>query len=372
MSTRPRRFAMAVTIAGTACAALLAQTSSDLYFPGHDSAWAVISPNELGWGAEALDETLRFAQENNSTALVILYKGRIAVEKYWSLPKPSGDSPLVSGSALPVSADGRPIEDVASVQKSVLALLVGVAVERGLVELDAPVDRYLGSGWSRASLEAEHRITIRHLMSMTSGLDTQLAVKDTPGARWFYNTPAYSRLITVLAKASGLDPNQYLASWLGSRLGLTDTRWRARPAGGQNPYGLTTTARDLARIGLLVLAGGTWVDTAVVPKPFVMGLLAPSQRMNPSYGLLWWNNAANGSEDWDHAGFVSGPFIPTAPRDLYAARGAGDHKLYVVPSMGLVVTRLGTSPVVGGKTVNPQYFDRELWGRLGEAVRGRR
>jgi hypothetical protein len=79
-------------------------------------------------------------------------------------------------------------------------------------------------------------------------------------------------------------------------------------------------------------------------------------------------NGSDGWEDWTHRGRQSGRFIPSAPADLVAARGAGDRRLYVVPSLGLVVTRLG-APVRGvGAAADTQFFDRELWRLIMEAA----
>jgi CubicO group peptidase (beta-lactamase class C family) len=205
-------------------------------------------------------------------------------------------------------------------------------------------------------------------MSMSSGLDEALVPQHPPGQRWFYNTPAYSRLITILARTSGQEPNRYTADWLTGTLGMTDTRWIARAPGGPNPYGLATTARDLARFGLMVLAGGRWRGTQVVSRLHLDETLRPSQAMNPSYGLLWWVNSSASWEDWTHRGSRSGRFIPTAPPDLVAARGAGDRRLYIVPGLDLVVTRLGGPTRGVGDAADTQFVDRELWRRLSEAA----
>ena len=122
---------------------------------------------------------------------------------------------------------------------------------------------------------------------------------------------------------------------------MIDTRWALRAGGGLNRFGLTTTARDLARLGLLILTRGMWRGERLVPNEFVDLAYHSSQPMNPSYGLLWWVNGQNSWDDWNNAGMRTGSFIPTAPGDLIAARGIGDRKLYIVPSLGLVVTRLG-------------------------------
>jgi CubicO group peptidase (beta-lactamase class C family) len=137
---------------------------------------------------------------------------------------------------------------------------------------------------------------------------------------------------------------------------MTETRWIARPAGGPNPYGLATTARDLARFGLLVLARGKWNGVSVVPERYLTESIRPSQTMNPSYGLLWWTNGA-----------ASRP-ISSAPPDLYSARGAGDRRVYVVPSLDLVVTRLGAPPPRSAAGGLDPGFDRELWTHFAEAA----
>jgi CubicO group peptidase (beta-lactamase class C family) len=342
-----------VTILSAVVAALgvglAAQTgSASWYFPPATGAWETVTPGQAGWNEAALERALDFARDSSSTGVVMVHRGRLLAERYWP-----------GRAALPPTRDGKPVEDVASVQKSVISVLMGIAVERKLLTLDDPVSKYLGSGWSRASGEAERAITIRHLMSMSSGLDEALQPEHPPGHHWFYNTPAYSRLITVLAKASGLEPDVYTSEWLASKIGMTETRWIARPAGGPNPYGLATTARDLARFGLLVLARGKWNGVSVVPERYLVDSIRPSQTMNSSYGLLWWTNSATSR------------LIPSAPPDLFSARGAGDRRVYVVPSLDLVVTRLGAPPPRSQAGGLDPGFDRELWTRLAEAAPGR-
>jgi CubicO group peptidase (beta-lactamase class C family) len=128
-------------------------------------------------------------------------------------------------------------------------------------------------------------------------------------------------------------------------------------------YGFTTTARDLARFGLLILAKGKWNDeTLLADQEYLQASLSPSQTLNPSHGFLWW---LNGQESAARVGRrAQGPLIPAAPRDLVAALGALGRKCYVVPSLELVVTRLGDSPEAAG---GPR-FDNEFWRLLMEAA----
>jgi CubicO group peptidase (beta-lactamase class C family) len=324
--------------------------SARLYFPLTAGAWERVSPATVGWDEVRLQLALDFAGKTRASGVAILHRGRILAEQYWSPDqeaqagkKAREYGALVRGR----DAEGRVIEDVASVQKSVTAILVGMAQSRGLLKLDDPVSRHLGKGWSKASPEQEAEITVRHLLTMTSGLKDDLTFEAAAGTRWRYNSAAYARSIAVVAAAAKKTPNELTREWLTGRIGMNDSRWVNRASASQeaamNSLGFATTARDLARFGLLILAAGQWNgETLIADRDYLRAALSPSQELNPSYGYLWWLNGqpevARGAGER-----VKGPLIPTAPPDLVAALGAIDRKVYVVPSLGLVVTRLGNS-----------------------------
>jgi CubicO group peptidase (beta-lactamase class C family) len=220
----------------------------------------------------------------------------------------------------------------------------------------------LGRGWSKAAPDQEAAITVRHLLTMTSGLDDELKFEVAPGTRWFYNTSAYSRVLMCTAAATKMDRNELTKQWLTGPIGMQDSRWVERPvpAGfeGKNGVGFATTVRDLARFGLLIQASGDWDGRAIIQdKQYLHDALHRSQDLNPSYGYLWWLNGQ--SQVMRGRQLVPGPLIPTAPADLVAALGGFQRKLYVVPSEQLVVTRLGD---------NCPPLDASLW-RLITAAR---
>lgn len=257
---RPRRL-LAPTLGAAVIGAILVSTSiraDSLYFPKGNNDWAHIDPSGAGWNVPALDGALEYARSAHSSSVVILLNGRILAEREWDVDGPARDARMRVGK----TSDGRVIEDVASAQKSLVAFLAGVAVRKGKLDLTAPVDRYLGPGWSKADRSAESAITIRHLMTMTSGLNDSMAYLQHAGDTWRYNTGAYSRMIGVIEKAMGTDIQAFTHDVLTAPAGMTDTRWLARPwsAGNDaaNSIGLATTGRDLARFGLLVLARGKW------------------------------------------------------------------------------------------------------------------
>lgn len=354
----PARFRSVTAIA--LCYISTIAAGDGLYFPGGDADWVRVSPAEAGWDAAALDAAMEFAGARQSSGVVVLLRGRILAERIWS----------VTGSAQyarrnnATAANGHAIEDVASVQKSVVAFLVGIAGRKKLVSLDAPVAQYLGAGWSKAITDQEAQITVRHHLSMSSGLNDTLEYMAPAGQRWRYNTRAYSKLIPILEKTSGKDINAITQEWLTGPVGMNDSRWVARRGGGPdvaNPVAFQTTVRDLARFGLVMLAKGSWDGMDLLQNPdYFSAMISPSQSMNQAYGYLWWLNGHAGVGESPLEAARTGTMIPSAPADLVAAQGVLGRKCYVVPSLGLVVTRLGDDPGEG--------FNEEFWARLMKAA----
>jgi CubicO group peptidase (beta-lactamase class C family) len=252
----------------------------------------------------------------------------------------------------------------------VVAVLVGVAVRRGALSLTDPVSRWLGPGWSRAPRAAERRITVRHLLTMTSGLDDDLRLLAPAGAQWRYTNAAYHRLHPTLEAATGRTLSRFSQEALFGPIGMSSARWQARGAGEhEGESGLVMTPRDMARFGLLVLAGTRWAGRPpVVQSAYLRAALSTSQRHNPSYGYLWWLNGKPSYRVGADPRSRPGPIIPAAPTDLVAALGAADQKIYVVPSLDLVAVRQGArgGPPGLGRT----GFDNAWWARLRPAAPG--
>ena len=339
----------------------VAVRAADRYFPPAAADWARIDPARAGWDARALDAALEYARTMHSSGVVMLLDGRLLAERNWTVSGPPRYQRMLLGS----TKDGAAIEDIASAQKSIVAFLAGVAEGRHQLDLSAPVDRYLGAGWSKAERSAEAAITVRHLMTMTSGLDDSGVYQRPAGEVWRYNTGMYSRMIGVLEKASGSSIDALTRSWLTGPAGMADSKWLPRPwsAGNDaaNSIGFATTARDLARFGLLILANGSWNGTDLLHNPgYLPRMLKPSQDLNPSYGLLWWLNGQPRVQSPAATEAKTGSLIPSAPPDLVVAQGALDRKCYVVPSLGLVVTRIGDQ--------TGDAFNEEFWRLLMKAA----
>lgn len=344
--------------------------SSSLYFPPRQGRWERIEPLEAGWNAARLEDVLEFAGERKSSGIVVLYRGRILAERYWDLkPKatllnkqPNRYYYMVHGK----DSAGHVIEDVASVQKSVVSVLTGIAQHKGFLKIGDPVSKYLGEGWSKAPRDAEAKITLRHLLTMSSGLNNKLEYEAPAGAKWRYNTAAYSQTLRAVSEASQMEPNKLTRKWLTGRIGMDDSCWVERPWSkgreeAASTVGFATTARDLARFGLLILAEGVWDEQIVIEdRQYLRAALRPSQELNPSYGYLWWLNGQKSVLRGSGDRRIEGPLIQNSPKDLVAGLGALDRKVYVAPTQQLVVTRLGDAPNVS----NQASFDAELWKRL--------
>jgi len=326
--------------ASTFSAALLFAAGDPFYFPPSDGAWERVDPPAAGWDPAKLGAVLDFAESRRSNGVVILLRGRILAQR------PAG---------------ALPVEDVASVQKSVAATLFGIAKRKGLIKLEDPASKWLGTGWTKLPADQEQRITMRHLISMSSGLSDEFGFEAEPGTKWRYNSPAYQKVMRALAKAAGKSENELTREWLTGPLGMRESVWKDRPGtGGMNE--LNTTAADLARFGLMILARGEWQGKRIVEdRAYFRQMLDSSQTMNPAYGFLWW---LNGKQVVRANGSTAPKLIPAAPDDLVAALGARGRKVHVVPSLGVVATRTGEEADRQGEPP----FDQRFWRLLMDAA----
>ena len=327
------------------------------YFPPEGPDWETTRPAEAGWNAEKLQLALDYAGRNQSTGVVILWKGRILAEQYWKL---SGkNSAKFNQRLVGRDASGHGIEDIASCQKSIASVLIGIAQEKRLLNLDDPVNKHISPGWSRATRAQEDAITIRHLLTMTSGLSSRLQYVTQPGKRWAYNTAAYARTMDIVESVSRMKRNEVTREWLTAAIGMSDSRWVPRGQLGVqagNAFGFATTAKDLARFGLLMLANGKWNEKQVFQdQKYSLAATTSSQRLNPHYGYLWWVSRNR----FDATASVR---PATGPTEMYAAKGALNRRCFVVPARQLVVTRLGDQPADG------KSFDVRFWKLLMDAA----
>lgn len=329
-----------------------------MYFPPSNSdAWENTSPRELGWDASALEALLTYLKNNNTRAFIVLKDGKIVIEEYFG------------NTILNTAPFGKNAQWYwASAGKTLTATLVGIAQQDGVLNIDKPTSDYLGEGWTSLPPEKEQLITVKNQLTMTTGLDYNvedqgctlpscLTYKTDAGKQWFYHNAPYTLLKDVITKATGTDYNNYTNEKIGAKIGMNG-QWRSL---GSNVV-FWSTARDMARFGLLILNKGKWENTQVLSDTqYYKQMTNTSQAINPSYGYLWWLNGKSSIILPTFESAVDAALSTHAPQDLFAGMGKNGQFVEVIPSKQIVVVRMGEAPE--GSQV-PILFHDEMWEKI--------
>jgi CubicO group peptidase (beta-lactamase class C family) len=235
------------------------------------------------------------------------------------------------------------------------------------IDLDSPAYTYIAEG-SPLSDPRKEKITLRHLLTMTSGIpgeskgvigiavapgggeyETALGKRETrfgasaatltgePGTVWDYSDAGFAHLSLIFAKVAGQEIGDYMKERVFEPIGIENFGWdRQGGAGHIGPHtnahsGLRLSARDFARLGYLMMRNGVWQGRQIVPQQWIETATRSSQALNSSYGLTFWVNTTG--EQW-----------PSLPKDAFAFKGYGSNRCYIVPSLDLVVVRVGYGP----------------------------
>jgi len=214
----------------------------------------------------------------------------------------------------------------------------------------------------------KEKIKLKHLLSMTSGIpgesqgllgmavvpgngEFELALgrqasrfgvstaklTADPGENWDYSDAAFAHLSLIFARVTGREISDYMSERVFRRIGIENFGWDLQGGAGHiGPHtnahsGLRFSARDFARLGYLMAHHGVWQAEQIVPQWWIELATQSSQELNRSYGYSFWVN-------------TSGARWPAAPKDTFAFSGYASNRCYVVPSMDLVVVRLGYAP----------------------------
>jgi CubicO group peptidase (beta-lactamase class C family) len=330
--------------------------SQTLYFPPlTGSQWDTLSASSLGWNTTALGPLYSFLDSNNTRAFIVLKDGKIVLEKYFGTF--TRDSSWYWASA----------------GKTMTSVLVGIAQAEGALSLSDTSSKWLGRGWTSEPLDKENRITLRHQLTMTTGLDDNVPDKDCTlssclvykadaGTRWAYHNAPYTILDSVLSRATGLTLNQFFLSRVRTKIGMNGFYLRS----GDYNNVLYSTPRSMARFGLLMLNKGWWGTTAVLQdSAYFNAMVSTSQSINPSYGYLWWLNGKSSHMLPGTQLLFPGSLTPSAPRDMFAALGKNGQLINIVPSMGLVFVRMGDAP---DNSLVPTTLNTQIWDRLASVL----
>jgi CubicO group peptidase (beta-lactamase class C family) len=320
--------------------------------PGaRDDGWPVAAPEEVGLNSATLCPVVTWLESYkpaNVHAIVVIRHGKLVFEHYFT-----GDDERM-GRPVTVAFGPETKHDERSVSKSVTALVMGIAIDRGWVKsVDAPV---LGFFPEYADLRApeKERIALRHLLTMSAGLewhelDTPYTSADNsenrmdtaadsyrfaldrpvavpPGRIFNYNSGSSELLGAVLRKATGKPLDELARELLFAPLGITDVEWYPYAQGNPSAAaGLRLRPRDLAKIGQLVLQHGAWQGAQVVPAAWIDAATTP--QIAHSLPLYFY-----GYQFWLGRSLVDKHTVEWA-----AAVGLGGQRLFIVPALDLVV-----------------------------------
>jgi CubicO group peptidase (beta-lactamase class C family) len=256
------------------------------------------------------------------------------------------------------------LSNVHSITKSVLSSLVGIAISDGALTLDTPAIDALGDDAPDARKAA---ITVRHLLTMTSGLDARgrydideiadrgeswvrgpltAPLLAQPGAMFTYNNGAAHVLSVLVAVKTRQPLRTFAEDRLFAPLGIERYRWPADPEGNPLGYGhLELRPRDLASFGQLYLDRGRARGAKVIDPEFVVAATTAATPGGPPegtpYGFLWWVTQAG-------------------PHPSFFAGGFGGQYVVVVPALELVVVTTADVAVWTESAADPRRLVDEV------------
>jgi CubicO group peptidase (beta-lactamase class C family) len=324
-----------------------------MYFPPTSgNSWETTSIASLRWNQSAVQPLKDYLAQKNTKSFLILVNGRIVMEEYFN-----GHS---ASSTWQWNSAG----------KTLVATTTGIAEQEGLLTINDRVSQHIGSGWTSAPLAKENLITVKHLLTMSSGLNdanqlvtpANLSYIADAGTRWSYHN-VFQRLMNVVEDAGNQSFESYFNNKLRDKIGMEGT-WN----NGLIFRIYHSNTRSMARFGLLALNKGKWNNEQVVNEPFFTASVNTSQNINPSYGYMWWLNGKTSFMLPNGQTTYPGTLIPNAPADMYAAMGAEDQRIYVVPSRNMVIVRMGEASDPGNPSFALSGFDNELWQKINAVV----
>ena len=342
-----RLFFLAVMLL-TGAAAVAAPPVADR-FPGTE--WDHVDPAQAGWSTDDLAHAHAWSDFIHSSADMIIQHGAIVAE--WG--------------------DTTKRMELASVRKSLLNALIGIAVERLQIDLDTNLAT-LGIDDNAPSLTAEEKsATVRELLEARSGV-YHPALYETPGMAasrpprgshapgtfWYYNNWDFNTLGAIYLHATGSSVFDAFEREIAAPIGMQDYRpsdgkYFVGSASVYPAYPIRMSARDLARFALLYLHQGRWRDRQVVPGDWVRASTQPYSEsgFGPGYGYLWWTGPLK----------LLGEFAPTVtlPPGSFFASGAGGQFAFVMPALDLVVVHRVDRDIAGFHPTSLHEMGRLLW-----------
>lgn len=310
--------------------------ATDIDTPINLSEWVESEPEEQGMDSAQLAKLAPHIEDKLAQIhSVVVVRNGVLVYEYYKEGRSAHSGDLVW-----------------SVTKSVTSILVGIAIDEGLLQLDNTLADILVAEQLAESNPTLATVTIHDLLTMTAGmvcpgdrchdksLSTMLAhdLSHEPGTTFIYDTGATHLLSAVLQQVTGMPLNQYAAQKLFVPLGIEPPPWEIDTEG--NPYGgkgIAMLPRDMAKVGQLVLDEGTWRGTRVVSANYIDTATQNqvSEVTSTEYGYLFWIKGKGDDKTISAVGY-GGQYITIVPK----------HELVVVITSDFLPARSGSESII--------------------------
>jgi CubicO group peptidase (beta-lactamase class C family) len=313
------------------------------YWPAQE--WRVSTPEQQGMDSEQLARMFEDIQKNqlNLHSLLIVRNGYLVTEAYFH----------------PYTQDR--LQSIASVTKSVISTLVGIAVQKGYIRDTEQTLVSFFPDQTIANLDARKKaITLKDLLTLTAGFTCDdlpwsagkkmeqsdnwaqfvlgAPMAEQPGTKWNYCGGNVHLLSAILQKTTGMSSRDFANKFLFEPTGMAqvpDNRWPVDPQGITiGPYGLYLTPRDMARLGYLYLQNGRWGDQQILPANWIKEATTPytTRDSGLGYGYLFTIDPAEKS---------------------FSALGMAGQQIYVIPSQSMVIVFTAALP---STKMNEDFF----------------
>ena len=317
-----------------------------------DDGWQTSSLKEEGVSQEKINELMQrilngHDQVKNVHSVMLVKNGKLVLEEYY------------------YGTHRNYLHPIQSNTKSVISILMGIAVDDGIIKnVDQPILDFFPE-ISPAKLNADKRaITIEHILMMAPGLECRDSVRydwrgihemrqsedwiqfmldlpmaEAPGTRFEYCNGASFLLSAIIQKTTGIKTLEFAEEHLFSHIGITDLRWPANPQGITIGWGeMRLKPRDMAKIGYMMLKGGKWKSKQIVSHNWVKESTRGHIKAGGyQYGYQWWRGKT----------IANNQIV-----DAFWAWGHGGQFIFVLPELDLVAV------FTAKHRDNPDYSER--------------
>jgi CubicO group peptidase (beta-lactamase class C family) len=292
--------------------------------------WRTGTPEEQSLDSAKLAEGLQSIQRQDIKidSLLIIRNGSVVLDAYFHDPY-----------------DGKFPHDMASVTKSVMTTLIGIAADQGKIQLDQPIVSFFPDRTIANLDDRKKSITVRHLASMINGFESGCLADDMgtldrmrsnpdwvqaaldrkmvqePGKSFCYDSPGMHLLSAILQESTGMTALEFARQNLFEPLGIHEVIWVSDPQGYTHGWGdLHLKPDDAAKLGYLWLNNGVWDGKQIVSTAWVKdSVKAHSSAGDDEYGYGWWISEGT-----------------------YFASGRGGQNIKVVPALNAIVVTTGS------------------------------